>query len=58
MYIHILLRIVNKSISKGEFPRTLKHATIRPTVKDPDDDTDSYNNYRPISNTPFLAKLL
>ena len=55
---HILLLIVNKSLSESTFPSKLKHATIRPTIKDKDGDTEDYGNYRPISNTPFIAKML
>ena len=40
------------------FPSKHKHATIRPAIKDMDEDTEEYNNYRPISNTSFIAKLL
>ena len=54
----ILLLIINKSLDKGIFPLDLKHATIRPLLKDSDEDPEIYKNYRPISNTPFLAKLL
>ena len=56
---HLLVNIVNKSRhEENMFPSKHKHATIRPEIKDMDEDTEEYNNYRPISNTSFIAKLL
>jgi hypothetical protein len=56
---HLLIHIVNKSLhEENKFPSKHKHATIKPAIKDMDGDTEEYNNYRPISNTSFIAKLL
>ena len=54
----ILLFIINVSLTEGHFPCILKEALIRPRVKDINGDLDNLNNYRPISNLPFLSKLL
>ena len=58
----ILLYIVNKSLQDSDFPTLLKYAAIRltNTIKDKNEDTELYSNYRPItiSNTPFVSKLL
>lgn len=54
----ILTHIVNISLSEQSFPNSLKHATITPTIKDSNEDSELYSNYRPISNTAFIAKLL
>ena len=54
----VIMMIIEKSLNQAEFPMNLKHATIRPLIKDTDVDPELLNNYRPISNTPFLAKLL
>ena len=54
----ILLFIVNDSLLSGSFPNILKDALVRPTVKDIHGDLDDLKNYRPISNLPFLSKLL
>ena len=54
----LMMMIIEKSFTQAEFPINLKHATIRPLLKDTDVDPELLNNYRPISNTPFLAKLL
>ena len=54
----ILLFIINESLSKGTFPADIKHALVRPAIKDENGDINEYRNYRPISNLPFLSKLL
>ena len=54
----ILTHLINSSLENHTFPGSLKHATITPTIKDPNGDSEIYNNYRPITNTAFFAKLL
>ena len=54
----IITFIVNDSLSSGIFPSSLKNALVRPTIKDMKGDINSYKNYRPISNLPFLSKIL
>ncbi len=54
-----LLAIINSSLSLGYVPKTFKLAVIEPVVKkktqlDPKDQV----NYRPISNLPFMSKIL
>ena len=39
-------------------PAALKTAAVTPILKKPDSDPTSLINYRPISNLPFLAKVL
>ena len=53
-----LLKIINKSLSEGKFPSEIKHATVTPIVKDKDGDLEDLKNYRPVSNTPTLAKII
>ena len=54
----ILLFIINQSLSEGVFPSDIKTALVRPAIKDQNGDPNSYKNYRPISNLPFLSKIL
>ena len=54
----ILVHIINTSLTNSDVPSVLKHATIRPTIKDRDGDNNSLKNYRPVSNTSFVSKLL
>ena len=53
-----LLNIVNASLVCGHIPQTLKRAVIKPLIKKPILDVNVLSNYRPISNLPFLSKVL
>jgi len=50
--------LFNVSLSSGCFPTKFKHAVIRPLLKEADLDSSDMKNYRPVSNLPFLSKLL
>jgi len=52
-----LLNIINVSLSLY-VPKTFKLAMIKPLVKKPQLDHTKLVNYRPISNLPFLSKIL
>ena len=51
-------KIINKSLSSGEVPRILKEALVRPLLKKDSLDPELMKNYRPVSNLPYLSKLL
>ncbi|CAJ1082756.1 hypothetical protein KUCAC02_009465 [Xyrichtys novacula] len=53
-----LLQIVNMSLLSGVFPQALKTAVIKPLLKKSNLDNSVMNNYRPISNLPFLSKII
>lgn len=55
---HVLTLIINSSLQSGYFPDALKHASVRPLIKDQNGDIDDKKNYRPISNLTFVSKLL
>ena len=61
-YSHVILpvitKIINQSLSSGIFPSTFKTALIRPLLKKSSLDQEILKNYRPVSNLPFLSKLL
>jgi hypothetical protein len=50
--------IINLSMSLGQFPSSLKHALVKPLLKKPNLDPVNKANYRPVSNIPFLSKLI
>ena len=52
-----ITNLINKSLSTGIFPPKWKTAVISPIIKK-DKTNTNYNNYRPISNTPFISKVL
>ena len=56
--IPLILHIVNHSLTTGIFPGDLKEALIRPSIKSEDLDREILKNYRPISNLPFLSKVI
>ena len=50
--------IINTSLTTGIVPRDLKTAVVKPLLKNPSFDKNLLKNYRPISNLPFLSKIL
>ena len=52
-----ITRIINLSLKDCKFPRHWKSAIVRPLLKKENLD-HIYKNYRPVSNLPFLSKLL
>ena len=50
--------IVNISLTNGQIPVALKVACVAPCIKKPSLDPNVLNHYRPISNLPFLSKVL
>ena len=55
--IPIITLIANASLTHGEFTSELKTAFVHPLLKKPGIDC-IFRNYRPISNLPFLSKLI
>ncbi len=53
-----VLSIINDSLQTGVVPAALKIAAVTPVPKKENVELDDFNNFRPISNLPFLAKLL
>ena len=54
----IIMFIVNDSLTSGIFPTILKNALVRPVIKDENGEVNNYKNYRPISNLPFISKVI
>ena len=53
-----LLNIINTSFKEGKFPKCLKTAIVTHLLKKTSLDTEQLKNYRPVSNIPFLSKVL
>ena len=49
---------INASLSSATMPTTLKKAHVKPGIKDKNTDRNEDKNYRPVSNLPFLSKVL
>ena len=50
--------IINLSLSTSVVPTSFKGAIVRPLLKKPGLDKDIPKNYRPVSNFPFISKVL
>ena len=57
-FIHVYVHILNLCLSSGIFPTQFKSAVVKPLVQKPILDCEVLKNYRPISNLPFLSKLI
>ena len=53
-----ILNIINTSLETGYVPQSFKYAVIKPLLKKPNLDPELLVNYRPISNLPFVSKIL
>ena len=53
-----ITNIINTSLTTGIVPRDLKTAIVKLLLKKPSLDRNLFKNYRPISNLPFLSKIL
>lgn len=53
-----VLSIINDSLSSGVVPSALKIAAVTPVPKTNSRDFENLTNFRPISNLPFIAKIL
>ena len=53
-----ITNIINTSLTTGIVPRDLKTAIVKPLLKKPSLDKNLLKNYCPISNLPFLSKIL
>ncbi len=53
-----ILAIINSSLLLGNVPKTFKLAVIKPLIKKTELYPKYLVNYRPISNLPFLSKIL
>ena len=54
----ILVKLIKASLDSATSPSSKKHAIVSPLVKKPGMDLSSLSSYRPISNLPFVSKLL
>ena len=50
--------LFNSSLASGIFPQCFKSALVAPILKKKCLDHDDLNNYRPVSNLCFIAKIL
>ena len=61
VFVHMLptlTAIINKSLSSSTMPDCLNEALLTPILKKAQLDSNDLNNYRLISNLPYLSKLI
>lgn len=51
-------KIVNRSLKENIMPTALKEAIVKPLIKKPHLDKEDLKNFRPVSNLPFLGKVI
>jgi hypothetical protein len=56
--ISLITAIINKSLETSTVPSSFKSALVRPLLKKKGLDREILKNYRPVSNLPFVSKLL
>ena len=54
----IITALINSSLQASYVPPTLKSAIVTPILKKPSADCDELSNFRPVSNLPYISKLL
>ncbi|KAK3085690.1 hypothetical protein FSP39_007270 [Pinctada imbricata] len=57
-FLPIITTIVNSSLAESKVPSVYKEAIVRPLLKKSNLDKDVLKNYRPVSNLPFLSKVI
>lgn len=53
-----VLKIINTSLETGILPNAFKTAVVKPLLKKPNLDYNVVSNYRPISNLPYMSRIL
>src|SRR6218665_515624 len=53
----VITKIINLSLSTGNFPTAFKHSLVTPLLKKANLDKENLSYCRPISNLSFLSKL-
>ena len=54
----VIQMLLNSSLSAGVFPSCFKQSQIAPLLKSRESDPDVLNSYRPVSNLPFVSKII
>ncbi len=54
----LITKIVNASLVSGSVPSLFKSAIITPILKKSGADPFNFDNFRPISNLPFISKII
>jgi len=58
LFVPFLTHFINSSISSSTVPSSCKAASVTPLLKKVSLDKNEFQNYRPVSNLPYVAKIL
>ena len=58
MLLPVLTKSVNDPLSSGDVPVSLKQAAVLPLLEKQGLDSEQMKSYRPVSNLPYVSKLL
>ena len=53
-----ITKLINYSLEFSYVPKSFKSSLIRPLIKKSDLDANTLKNYRPVSNLPYVSKIL
>jgi hypothetical protein len=56
--VPLVTKIINLSLESGVMPDHFKRAVVTPILKKPGLDANELKHYRPVSNLPFISKIL
>ena len=56
--VPLITATINTSLTTSNVPADFKHAIIKPLLRKPTLHKDILQNYRPVSNLPFVSKLV
>ena len=56
--VPVITAIINSTFQSGNIPSDLKKAIVLPVLKKSNLDHQCLNNFRPVSNIPFISKVL
>lgn len=54
----VLVHLINSCLLSGTVPHSFKAAVIKPLIKKSGLDPNESKNFRPVSNLPYISKLL
>ena len=58
LLINVIIRIINLTFSTASLPTAFKSGVVKPLSRKPTRDCDILKNYGPVSNLPYLSKLI
>ena len=58
VFVPIITKVINLSLSSGIFPSNLKHAILNPLIKKQSLNPNELKKYRPVANIKFMSKLI